>query len=83
MTECPFWIALRVVDALDAWVVADATGGVPELLHPVVQALGVVLVLGINLHGVLGGAVHLQLDVGFVQNLLHLGLTLLDAVYLL
>lgn len=83
LTNRPCWIALRVVDALNAWVVADAAGGVPELLHPVVQALGVVFILGINLHGVLRGTVHLQLDVGLVQNLLHLGLTLLDDVYLL
>ena len=49
---------LRVIDILDAWVEADAVGTVPDLMHAVIQGLGMEFVLGILVTRMLGRTVH-------------------------
>jgi len=48
----------RVINAFNAWVVTSTSRSVSVLLDTVIKTLGVVLVLGVDLKGVLGGAVH-------------------------
>ena len=48
----------RIVYILDAWVVAQPAGSVPQLMHTVVQALCVILILRVTFACVLRSSIH-------------------------